>query len=222
MIFMDIFQDNVKYSSFTKKKKMIKATANTLLCVNRIFYNDIREYNYYFNLRFTIKGNVKKEVRQEIVEAVRLTLEEEYTMKNFNTFKKYKRDNDLITEYSRYRAMYYYTLYLERGFEDKKNNRSILKWYKLCALYNRIPEVFCKYAERLILEYPENKEEILKYLEKAVFFGDKKAAEILYEYYNEEYYNLVKDDFLLDFYSRIMQDDNFRLDNYFGHYFIKK
>ena len=76
------------------------------------------------------------------------------------------------------------------GFEDKKNNWSILRWYKTCALYGRVPEVFCRYAERLMLEDPGNDEEILKYLRKAVFNNNKKAVVILYDYHNEGCYNL--------------------------------
>ncbi|CAG8693737.1 15063_t:CDS:2, partial [Cetraspora pellucida] len=161
IVFLDIFQDNVNYLSYAKKKKAIKTHIKSLLCINKYFYNVIREYNYYFIFKFTIKENIKREVRQEITEAVKLTLDEIYTMKNFNTFKKYKRDNGLITEYSRYCAMYYYTLYLEKGFEDKKNSRSILKWYRLCALYGRVPEY-----KQFLKKCKEYKEEIIDFCKK--------------------------------------------------------
>jgi hypothetical protein len=221
MIFLNIFQDVVRYSSLTKKRKAIMTILSSLLYVNKDFYRITREYSYYFTLKFTVKKYDKKNIRAELWEAIDLTLKKEYTMKNFNTFKKYKRDNGFIGEYSRHWAMYYYIMYLDMGFEDKKNNWSVLRWYQNCIKYDQIPEVFCKYTQRLVKEYPEEKEEILKFLRKASFVKDKEACEILIKYHIEGCYNLIKDSFLLDFYSRIVNDKKFRLDNYFERYFIK-
>src|SRR5437016_5397396 len=126
-VFLNIFQDDINYSSFIKKKKAVVLMIDSLLFINKKFYCIVREYNYYFILKFTMKENVKRNIVLDIKEVVEMTIGESYTMKNFNTFKKYKCDNSSIPEYSRYHMMYYYILYLERGFDDKKNNWSILK-----------------------------------------------------------------------------------------------